>query len=76
MGDALNRSEVLVCPICGKHFFVPIMGEWVYHKTPNAVSRTSKYFCSWTCMRKYEKLEEEEEIKRFGRKMRHTVKHG
>ena len=36
------------CPMCGKEFFVRDANDWVY-------KRNSQYFCSWHCLRNYEK---------------------
>lgn len=38
------------CPICGKEFYPS--GRWAYKKL-------GKYFCSWSCLRKWEKANEE-----------------
>ena len=40
------------CPQCKKSFFVPISGSWVYRYQ---VGKYMKLFCSWGCLRKYEK---------------------
>ena len=40
------------CPICGKTFaYYP--SEHVYKR---GKGRETLYFCSWTCMRKYDKI--------------------
>lgn len=41
------------CPICKKPYYILDTRVWVY-KRKNA-SGHQKYFCSWGCMRKWEK---------------------
>lgn len=40
------------CPICGKTFLRKDM-DWAYQRSDRSGTKT--YFCSWGCMRKYEK---------------------
>ena len=40
------------CPICNKHFLVSVPSLWVYKKYP---FNPNDYFCSWKCLRAYEK---------------------
>lgn len=49
------------CPVCGREFSVDLPAEWAYQKTIARRSRSSVvlYFCSWGCMRKWEKEKEE-----------------
>ena len=40
------------CPVCGKTFIVRYVKDYVYKTTYNS---KTKVFCSWGCLRKYEK---------------------
>lgn len=40
--------QVLRCRVCGKDFYVPCIGEWVYK------DRRGKLLCSYKCMRTLE----------------------
>lgn len=44
------------CHCCKKEIYTLTPTEWCYRKTNDL---RVKYFCSWTCMRAYEKAEEE-----------------
>lgn len=48
------------CPVCGKEFFVTSQ-DWVYKRTTGKknAGRVLVWFCSYGCMRKYEKGEAE-----------------
>ena len=59
------RAIMMECPICKKDFFCTNQGMWVYKITDESGKYT---FCSWTCMRKYER---EHESKPDGRKKNH-----
>ena len=44
------------CAICGKPFYPPVLGEWAYKKFRHPGHGTAMYyFCSWSCLRKFEK---------------------
>jgi hypothetical protein len=71
------RSEICNCGYCGKEFFVPIVNEWVYRRKDFiALPKTGelKFFCSWGCMRKFDKEYEEKlnekRAKKYERKNR------
>lgn len=51
-----TRSLFLLCPECGKEFYCTNLGDWVYKRTGDF---PVKIFCSWTCMRKFDKRQEE-----------------
>lgn len=40
------------CPVCDKVFLITDVSQWVYKRIDGS---SPKYFCSWTCMRKYDK---------------------
>lgn len=49
------------CALCGEKFFVPDYGLYVYR-------RGEKFFCSWTCLRKFDakqKTREEKQSERY-----------
>lgn len=48
----------LKCPVCGKDFYITTYKDWAY-KFGQLGHR--KYFCSWSCLRKYEAGDGEEE---------------
>lgn len=44
---------VKTCPVCKKDFYLLDVGIWAYKKrNPKGHNR---YFCSWSCMRAWEK---------------------
>ena len=47
----------LVCPECGRKFYCYNMGEWAYKRETSNHQR--KTFCSWGCMRKFDKRKEQ-----------------
>jgi len=48
------------CPICGKEFHAG--ADWVYRK--GYEERNKTYYCSWKCLRIFEKKTEEEKTRR------------
>lgn len=46
---------VKVCPVCGKEKYIANAEDWTY-KRKKYFANTSAlhYFCSWTCLRKYD----------------------
>ena len=44
---------VKTCPVCKKEFYVLDVGIWAYKKKNK--KGHNRYFCSWTCMRAWEK---------------------
>lgn len=53
------------CPECGKPFPVGDVGNYAYKRyvSDNSVSHIA-YFCSWSCLRKFDKRYEEEKKKK------------
>ena len=45
------------CPVCGKDFWLSDASMWSYKKPRRGKNKSMHplYFCSWTCMRKWEK---------------------
>lgn len=44
------------CPVCHKKYILYNAKEWAYKAwKKKGTSRNLIYFCSWTCVRKYEK---------------------
>lgn len=41
------------CPVCGKKFFVQFTDLWAYRRGHG--KKNSKYICSWSCLRQYDK---------------------
>ena len=41
-----------ICPVCKKEFYVQDANSWVYKK--NTKDGKRRYFCCYTCKRKYE----------------------
>lgn len=58
----------MVCPECKKKFYCYNMGGWAYKRDDGYLRKT---FCSWGCMRKFDKKKEqmieESKYKRKGR---------
>ena len=40
------------CLVCGKKYFVEILELWAYKRSTAA---GTKYFCSWRCLREYDR---------------------
>lgn len=51
------------CPICKKKFWVPVASDWVYVRYPKSASR--RMFCSWKCVREYDRQREEKKRQRL-----------
>lgn len=39
------------CSICGKVIYCHDRDSWAYNR---AIGKNRKYFCSWSCLRKYD----------------------
>ena len=53
------------CPVCGRHFVITGMAEeWVYKKNKSWKKHVSLYFCSWRCLREYERKHEAKRSKK------------
>lgn len=50
MSEFFGENE---CPICGRKFYYYSADEWAYKKYDK--NNHMRYFCSWGCMRKWEK---------------------
>ena len=48
------------CPVCGKHFAMSRIDLWAYKRQEN---HQDNYFCSWRCLRAYDKQKEESKVK-------------
>lgn len=47
------------CPICGKRFYISAADNWVYKKNPRKGHDKTILFCTWTCMRTWERSKED-----------------
>lgn len=57
-----ERLPLDTCAECGKHFFVPFRSDWVYKRARRVsvdAAEEQLYFCSWHCLRAYDKKMEE-----------------
>lgn len=54
-GKTQNYSVVCNCSICGKGIFIPVVNMWAYKRSDYFNNGNIRYFCSWGCMRKYDK---------------------
>lgn len=70
MADIITRGGAYeTCPVCGNDRFVLDCDTWVYQRWVKVGEKSARrYFCSWTCMRKYDKQHDEEIAK-----MRHEA---
>lgn len=60
MGKAIvEPTGDKTCPECGKGFFVQYPSMWTYARTEGP---RRKYFCSWSCMREYDKEKGEKKV--------------
>ena len=61
-----------ICPMCSKRFYPMAVDEWVYKRPKKYNSKTGAggymHFCSWSCLKKYDKQDEEERLKSGKRK--------
>lgn len=54
------RGTHKVCPICGRNFFIGDPESWAFKMDVTVKRhRTLKYFCRYSCKRKFEKEHEE-----------------
>ena len=44
-----------VCKVCGKNLWIPNMDIWAYKFSSTKTANKVNYFCSWSCMRYFEK---------------------
>ena len=51
------------CSVCGRIFFYTSADDWAYKRMDNRHGKM-KYFCSWTCLRIWEKKHENHKPKR------------
>lgn len=63
-------GELRTCPICGKEFNVMDFDAWVYKRTLNhgtgpATKSRNYIFCSWKCLREYDKQHEKDRKKQY-----------
>lgn len=65
-----ERLPLDKCCECGKEFFIPVRADWAYKRLRKLSDATDevRYFCSWHCLREYDKKREERRRKRRGRK--------
>lgn len=59
------------CPICKKLFFINSYDEWAYargsiRKDGGGIGKYRKLFCSWHCLREYDRRVEEKKKGRAG----------
>lgn len=65
----VNKSKFAVCPVCGTAFFIPYLPYWKYRVADKFVKgkgERTKFFCKYSCMRKFQRqieLEREEQKK-------------
>ena len=48
------------CPQCGKMFFLDDPTQWAYKRL---IKGHKKFFCSWSCVRAYDRKQEEKRLK-------------
>ena len=53
------------CPQCGKNFYVNWTDQWVYKRF---VDKAERCFCSWKCVREFDKKGEEKQVGKLGKK--------
>ena len=66
---ALWRGVEKICPVCGRRFFVGDQEGYAYkrswyHTEKGVRNQWVMYFCRWSCMRKWDKQQEEEKENR------------
>ena len=68
----VNKSRYAICPVCGSVFFIPYVPYWKYKLHDKFVKGEGgrlKYFCKYSCMRKFQRvLELEREEKKRKKK--------
>lgn len=65
MPNKLFVGYAHVCPTCGKTFWVMHPTEWVYKRYRRRKDDvTTMFFCSWSCLRKFDKSREEKQKKK------------
>lgn len=58
--DTLTGSQK-ICPVCGKEFYAG--GSWSFKKKDRE-TKTVVYYCSWGCLRKIERAEDQQAIQK------------
>ena len=59
-----NISIMAKCGVCNKDIFIPVVKMWTYKRYDEHTDGRLKYFCSWGCLRKFEKEYEKETDRR------------
>jgi hypothetical protein len=55
----LQIGSMKVCKTCGKEFNVLVEQDWVYKRShEHTAGGYRDYFCSWSCLRKYDQERE------------------
>lgn len=54
----------ITCPICGREFFPPEMDMWGYTLLTGKAGTSKIKFCSWRCLRKYEKAHQRKDYEK------------
>ena len=53
-----DQSMYHSCEECGKRFYVGIVDKWAWQKRKYGSGNKTAWFCSYKCMRAYEKKRE------------------
>lgn len=62
------------CKQCGKTFGMPNPSMWTYKKYEYSSYNRTVYFCSWSCIRAYEKGKKKPAVKTRPRKQKEKVR--
>ena len=58
------------CKVCGKDFYIPNKREWAYKRGYGGHGKgctgKEKFFCSWSCLRVYDKKMEDAKMAQLG----------
>ena len=68
--DNFLEMNCRTCPVCGREYWAGL--DWVYKR---GYEKSMKYFCSWTCLRKYDQAKESDK-KRIGREIVKAIEEG
>lgn len=65
MKTGLTAGTRKSCVVCGKQFTVWVDGDWAYRKYQGTGKKQKRlYFCTWSCLRAWEKENEQEKARR------------
>lgn len=59
-----EQGAIKICPICKKKHLVTWVEKYAYQRREHLLHTTvTHYFCSWSCMRKWDAMQPQQEVR-------------